>query len=107
MNRAEVQRRDDHLSLSGLNGFDGSSQSLPLVERSAPGDVKLLDRLNELQPVALAGCGDTIPLLTGGGERVSLAASHLTDSDDADGASPHERKLLQSTPACGTIGRVT
>ena len=78
-------RDDDHVGLARLDELDGAAQPVALRERRAAGDVQLLDRVDELEPVALADRPDTLGLLARRHEPIAVAVADARDADDADG----------------------
>ena len=76
---------DDHLGRARLDEPERLSQTWPLLDRRASGDVQLLEGLDELESVALAGIGDTLALFGGGDERIAIAAAYPANPDDSDG----------------------
>ena len=55
-------RDDDDVRLARLDELDGATEARALRERRAAGDVELLDRVDERQPVALCDRLDTLGL---------------------------------------------
>ena len=68
-----------------LDQLDRAAQAVALAERRAAGDVELLDRLHQLEPVALTRGGDTLGLLGGRDEPLAVAVADAGDAHDADG----------------------
>ncbi len=56
---------DDDVRLASLDHLDGAAEAGALRERRTAGHVELLERVDQLEPVALAGRGDTLALLGG------------------------------------------
>ena len=56
-------RDDDDVGLPRFDHLDRAAQSVALLERGAAGHVQFFDRVDELEPVALASGPDTLGLL--------------------------------------------
>jgi hypothetical protein len=56
-----------------------------LRERCATGDVQLLDRVHQLEPVALCDRPDTLALFSWRHEPIAVSISDTGHADDADG----------------------
>src|SRR5262249_49365183 len=73
---------DDHVGLAGLDALDRLAQAVTPLERGTAGDVRLVERRDERQPVASAGLLDTLGLLA----RRNRIVAEPGDTDDTDSA---------------------
>ena len=73
------------VGLPRLDELDRAPEPGPLRERRAAADVELLERLDELEPVALAGGPDTLGLFGRGDKLLAVTVADARDADDADG----------------------
>src|SRR5690242_6377835 len=80
------RRGDDDLRAAILDRLHSGPQTVHAVKRRAAACVQLLDDLDQLDVIALAGSLDALALLSRRGEAVALASLDLRNADDADGA---------------------
>jgi hypothetical protein len=76
---------DQHVRLAGLDELDSATQAGTAFEGCAAGHVELLDRVNELEAVAVAGLFDAATLVARAHEPLALTVADATHAHDADG----------------------
>ena len=77
---------DDHAGFACLQHRDCTAHARTAIEWRTAGDVRLLQRVDELEPVALAGGPDTLSLLGRRDQALAITVTDAADADDPNGS---------------------
>lgn len=81
---------DQDVGVAGLDRLDGAQQANAVLERRAAAYVQLVDRLDQLEPGAVAGRGDSVALLARRHEGLALASRDAGHPHNADRPPRHQ-----------------
>jgi hypothetical protein len=76
---------DEDVDVALLDHLQRLFKSRTFLDRGATGDVRLLERVDQLQVAAVTLEADTLSLLGRTDEALSLPAADMTDPDNANG----------------------